>query len=119
MLAYLSEVRHREAFIKIYEKLRLTEKPKFEPARRNTTELERDVEQLKRLLHGILALGGKDLVEKAKKTSGLEDVKIRNLLVKAKTRSEVTKAISRIGEDELKKRQEEYKKLIEENNNNH
>lgn len=115
MLAYLSEVRHREAFIKVYEKLRLTEKPKLEPARRNAMQLEKELEDLKRLVHGIIALGGRDMVEKAKKTA-----EIKNIMLKTKTVREdnLEEMLSEIGEARRKKQQEEYEKLIEENNNN-
>jgi len=117
MLAYLSEVEHRKAFRIVNDILRLTDVP-MRKTRKPTTELERDVEQLKRLIHGIIALGGKGLLEEARKASGLEDVEIKNLLMKAKTATEVTEAISRVGEAELKKQQEEYKRIIAENNNN-
>lgn len=41
--------------------------------RETTTEIERKLEDLERLVHGIIALGGKDLVEKAKRTLELEN----------------------------------------------
>jgi len=115
MLAYLSEVRHREAFIKIYEKLRLTEKPEFKTARRDTTQLEKELEDLKRLVHGIIALGGRDMVEKAKKTA-----EIKNIMLKTKTvrEDDLEEMLSEIGEARWKKQQEEYERIIEENNNN-
>lgn len=111
MLAYLSEVRHREAFIKVYSKLRLTEKTK-EKKPTPTTELERKVYDLeeklanqKRLIHAVYAEFG-DRVEDVRKSLKLEKDQV------------FIRDYPTIEELEEKQRKE-YEKLIEENNNNH
>jgi len=126
MLAYLSEVRHREAFIKVYEKLRLTEK-KQEKKPIPTTELEKRVAELEeksetqaKLLHGIIAVGGREYLEKAEELLKLERIPYMSEEV------EQEEVLGEIGQKRIeakkklpKQQLEEYRKLIEENNNNH
>lgn len=108
MLTYLSEVEHRSAFIRVKDVLRLTELPQRKIGK-DTTALEKEVEDLKRLVHGIVALGGRELVEKAKKVTGI-DAFLRY--------DQLLDAIKLAGEKERKKQLEEYRKLIEADNNN-
>lgn len=112
MLTYLSEVEHKEAFLKVHQKLRLTE-TEMRKRRETTSELERKVEDLQRLVHGVIALGGKDLVEKAKHTLELED---KDLWLRFKD-SSTLEMIKQLGEIRRRKQREEYRKLIMENNN--
>jgi hypothetical protein len=109
MLAYLSEVDHRRSFLKVQDILNLTGIEMRKTAK-PTTEIEKELEETKRLLHGIIALGGREIVENAKTYAKLENIKIRS-----KTPEEI---LSEVGEHQLKKQKEEYKKLIESNNNN-
>ena len=117
MLTYLSEIEHRKAFLRVYEVLRLTEKTTTQKAI-PTTELEKRLEDLERLVHGIIALGGRDVVERARELAQIEtmpyhaeEVEEEELLREAgRKRLEAQKKLS-------KKQLEEYKRIIEENNN--
>ena len=113
MLTYLSEVEHKAAFLKVHQRLRLTETP-MRKRRESATELERKVEDLQRLVHGIIALGGKDFVEKAKRTLELED---KDIWLRFKD-SSALEMIKQLGETRRRKQMEKYRKLIMENNNN-
>jgi len=113
MLTYLSEVEHKAAFLKVHQRLRLTE-TKMRKRRETTTELERRLEDLERLVHGVIALGGKDLVDKAKRTLELED---KDLWFQFKD-SSALEIVKKLGEIRRRKQMEEYRKLIMENNNN-
>jgi hypothetical protein len=118
MLAYLSEIEHRKAFLKVQDVLKLTEIP-MRKTKKPTSELEKELEDLKRLVHGIIALGGRDLIEKAKQVTELEDIDV----IRAET-IPVKESIAKIGETLLETKElskedlEEYKRIIEENNNN-
>jgi integrase len=124
MLAYLSEVRHKDSFIKVYRKIRLTEETK-ERKPIPTTELEKRVAELEeksetqaKLLHGIIAVGGREYLEKAEELLKLERIPyMAEELAQENTLREVgTKRIEH--KKKLTKEQlEEYRKLIE--NNNH
>jgi integrase len=109
MLTYLSEVEHRKAFLKVQDVLNITGL-EMRKTTKPTTELEKRVDELERLIHGIVAVGGREWVEKGKQVAKLE-----NIMLKAKTAEET---LSEIGEHQLKKQREEYKKLIESNNDN-
>jgi integrase len=76
MLTYLSEVEHRKAFLAVHNVLRLTEPKKVVVTSKDTTELEKEVQDLKRLVYGIYALGYGKAVEEAKKATKLEDITI-------------------------------------------
>lgn len=108
MLAYLGEVEHRKAFLRVHDVLNLTGVTMRKTAK-PTTQLEKELEDLKRLVHGLIALGGRDLVEKAKELAQLEIIPYST--------QELSEAISQIGEKELKRQQEEYRKLIASVNN--
>jgi len=71
MLAYLSEIEHRKAFLEVQHILKLTEIP-MRKTRKSTTELEKRLEDLERLVHGVIALGGRDMIEKARELTQLE-----------------------------------------------
>jgi hypothetical protein len=120
MLAYLSEIEHRVAFIKVYDVLKLTEIP-MRKTRESATDLEKRVDDLERLIHGVVALGGREILEKAR---GLADIET----MPYSTREiEVEERIKVIGEKQLETKQklskeqlEEYRRIIAENgNNNH
>jgi len=113
MLTYLSGVEHKAAFLKVHQRLRLTE-TSMRKRRESATELEGKVEDLQRLVHGIIALGGKHLVEKARRTLELEN---KDLWLKFKD-SSTLEMIKQLGEIRRVKQMEEYRKLIMENNNN-
>ncbi len=103
MLAYLSEVEHRIAFLKVHEVLRLTEMP-MRKTKESTTELEERLDVVENILRIMIALGGKELFEKAKQTLKTEDIKMIHDYSEKKPLS--------------KEEQEEYKRIIAENNNN-
>jgi integrase len=102
MLAYLSEVEHRIAFLKVHEVLRLTEMP-MRKTRESATELEERLDVVENILRIMIALGGKELFEKAKQTLKAEDVKMIHDYSEKKPLS--------------KEQLEEYKRIIAENNN--
>jgi len=110
MLTYLSEVEHREAFIKLHERLRLTDVP-MRKTRETATELEKRVDRLERLLN-IIAAMNPDLVRKA-------DENLKNFgytMTVTKDMSLIEK-LGLIDETQRKKQMEEYRKLLK--NNNH
>jgi len=118
MLTYLSEVEHREAFIRVQQRLRLTETP-MRKRRESSTELETRLELLETKLTIIGSLDP-DLVRRVnaliEKTDAFESAdsqwktKIKDMAFNEK--------LSLLAKEKLRKQQEEYKKLIEENNNN-
>jgi hypothetical protein len=117
MLAYLSEIEHRTAFIKIYDVLKLTETP-MRKTSKPMTEIEKDLEELKRLVHGIIALGGREMVEKARELAHIETIPYSTQEI------EQEELIKSIGDRQLETKQklskeqlEEYKRIIAENNN--
>jgi len=120
MLAYLSEIEHRVAFIKVYDVLKLTEIP-MRKTRESATDLEKRVDDLERLIHGVVALGGRELLEKAR---DLADIEIMPYSTKE---IEIEEQIKIVGERQLETKQklskeqlEEYRRIIAENgNNNH
>ncbi|MDH5733665.1 MAG: site-specific integrase [Candidatus Bathyarchaeota archaeon] len=109
MLTYLSEVEHRTAFIKLHQRMRLTDMPMRKRTSQDAAELEERLDKLERLLYGVIAVGGKDLVERAKQMTGIDAFM---------TAKQLEENLIKLGELERKKQQEEYKRLIEENNNN-
>jgi len=118
MLTYLSEVQHREAFIRIYRVLKLTEMPTRKTTKA-TSELEKEVEDLKRLVHGIIAIAGKDTVNRARELAQITTMPYSS------TQLEQEDLIRKVGMKRLNKKQKlsdedlkEYAKIIEENNNN-
>lgn len=113
MLSYLSEVEHREAFIRVHQRLKLTATP-MRKRRETTTELETKLNNLERLIHGIIAMGGKDLIEKAKTALELED---KDVYMHYKN-SPISEIIQQLGKIRQRKQMDEYRKLIESNNNN-
>ena len=71
----------------------------------STTELEERLDVVENILRIMIALGGKELFEKAKQTLKTEDIKMIHDYSEKKPLS--------------KEEQEEYKRIIAENNNNH
>ena len=118
MLAYLSEIEHRKAFLKVQDVLKLTEIP-MRKTRKSTTELEKRLEDLERLVHGVIALGGRDMIEKARELAQIETMPYETQEI------EEEELLREIGDKRLETRQklskeqlEEYKRIIAENNNN-
>lgn len=123
MLAYLSEVEHRVSFLKVHEVLKLTEIP-MRKTRESATDLEKRVDHLERLLHGIIATGGGEYVEKARAMLKLEPLGTEPYETTEMEREEILEEIGRKrleAKQKLSKEQlEEYKRIIAENgNNNH
>ena len=117
MLAYLSEIEHRTAFIKVYDVLKLTETP-MRKTRESVTDLEKRLDDVERLLHGVIALGGREMVEKARQLAHIETMPYSTEQIE---REELIKTI---GDRQLETKQklskeqlEEYKRIIAENNN--
>lgn len=111
-LAYLSEVNLREAFLKISERLRLTEKkPKI--ATKETSELEKRLERLERKLN-LIAVIYPDAEEKANEMLKTLGFITHEQIIKMT----FNEKLDTIVKEEERKQQEEYDKLIAENNNN-
>jgi len=115
MLTYLSEVEHKKAFLTIHNVLRLTEMPITRTTPKDVSDLEKRVDDLERLVHGVIALGGRELVDKAKRALDLMDI---GLLRKQQLEQSLIETLKEIGEEEEKRLKEEYRKLIEAPNNN-
>ena len=111
MLTYLSEVEHREAFIKLHERLRLTDVP-MRKTRETATELEKRVDRLERLLN-IIAAMNPDIVRKAD-----EMLKNFGFTMSVTKDMSLIEKLALIDEKQKAKQLEEYRKLIESNNNN-
>ena len=113
MLAYLSEINLKEAFIKISERLRLTERP-TKKMRESATELEKRVDRLERMLNIIAAIYP-DAVKRA-------DEMLKNLGVTMTAeqfvRMPFTQKLDMIAKEKERKQREEYVRIIAENNNN-
>ena len=128
MLTYLSETEHRKAFIKVYDKLKLTEDEERKTVR-PSSEMEKELEDLKRLVYGLYARGYRHVVQEVKETLLLENLTLREAKPPTKRRSgfippsqDKPKILSieelkQIGKEYLKNQREEYKRIIEENNN--
>jgi len=116
MLAYLSEVEHKEAFIRLHARMRLTETP-MEKATRSESELEAEIKRLQRIISGIVAIGGADFVEKARKI--VEMSELGKMRMKGKPKLSVIDLLETIGKQQELDQQKEYERLIAENNNNH
>jgi len=114
MLAYLSEVDHKEAFIKLHIRLRLTEKPMEKPTK-SESELQAEIRRLNRVISGIVALGGHEFVEKAKKI--VEMSEIGKMRLKTKPKMTIIDLLETIGREKELQQQKEYERLIAENNN--
>jgi len=109
MLTYLSEVEHREAFIKVHERLRLTETP-MRKTKETATELEKRVDRLERMLNIIAAIypDAKTRAEKILRDQGILDT----------GKMTFSQMLAQIAEIEERKQREEYARIIAENNNN-
>lgn len=119
MLAYLSEIEHRTAFIKVYDVLKLTEIP-MRKTRESATDLEKRVDDLERLIHGVVALGGREILEKARDLADIE------IMPYSTSEIVVEERIKAVGERQLETKQklskeqlEEYRRIIADNNHNH
>jgi hypothetical protein len=115
MLAYLSEIEHRTAFIKVYDVLKLTETP-MRKTRESASDLEKRLDELERLVHGIIASGGGEYVEKAKKLTEIDFIKNEEQEEKLK---EIGTQRLEAKKNRSKEQLEEYRRIIAENNNNH
>jgi integrase len=120
MLTYLSEVEHKNAFLEVKEKLSLT-KVSIKPMSVETSELERKIERLERIIAGVVALGGSDFIKKAEQiieTQFTGTMRMKGLKVITEKPS-ILEVLELIGKAQEEKQRKEYEKLIEENNNNH
>lgn len=116
MLTYLSEVEHRESFIRAQQRLRLTETP-MRKRRESATELEKRLELLETKLSIIGSLAP-DLVKRVnaliEKNDAFSTTKWK-MKIKGMTFDE---KLGILAKEELRKQQEEYARIIAENNNN-
>jgi len=115
MLAYLSEVDHKEAFIRLHARMRLTEMP-IEKSTESEGELQAEIRRLNRVISGIVALGGQEFVEKAKKI--VEMSEIGKMRLKTKPKMTIIDLLETIGRNKELQQQKEYARMIAENNNN-
>jgi site-specific recombinase XerD len=114
MLAYLSEVNHKKAFLEIKTVLNLTNgrmKSTIEGKDIKIAELEKEVDELKLTLKVIQGLFGKEIVEKATE----QHVGIGKKSGKLPTVQEIMDMLIEV---ERKKQQAEYEKLLAEKNGN-
>jgi len=114
MLTYLSEVEHREAFIKVHSRLRLTETP-MRKTRETASELEKRVDRLERVIN-IMSAMYPDAVKKAEKM--LEDLGV-TMTAEQFTKMTFGEKLDMIAKEQERKQREEYARIIAENNNNH
>ena len=112
MLAYLSETDLKSAFERISERLRLTEKKASVKESKEATELQKQIDELKKLVHGIAALHGDQLVKNAAETLGIAP---KDLWMRADSLEEIIKMVA---DKEWKKQKNEYQKIIAENGTN-
>jgi integrase len=122
MLAYLSEVEHREAFIKVHDRLKLTETATRKTTMA-TTELEKKVDMLEKLVHLMIGLGGRDLITKALELLPKEEreglmLPVNEVIPEEEKEEQSVHVLEEVAKKLEKKRREEYRKLIESNNNN-
>jgi hypothetical protein len=121
MLAYLSEVDLREAFLRLSERLRLTETPMTRKTK-EATELEKRVIELEKesfrqkAIINILGAMYPNAVERADQMLENYGVTLSPSEMKKLTFNE---KVDLIVKEQERKKQEEYAKLIAENNNNH
>jgi len=116
MLTYLSEVEHRESFIRVHQRLKLTETP-MRKRRESATELEKRLE----LLETKLGIIGNLAPELLKKVDALvEKTKAYRMTGKQWKIKDMTfnEKLDILAKEELRKQQEEYTRIIAENNNN-
>jgi len=117
MLTYLGEVQHREAFLRVYNVLKLTDMPTRKTTKA-TSELEKEVEDLKRLVHGIVAIVGKDTVERARELAQIETMPYHAKEIEREDLIKVVGTKQLEGKQKLSREQlKEYRRIIEENNN--
>jgi integrase len=116
MLAYLSEVEHRAAFIKLHQRMRLVlSDTALAVSAQATTELGAELQRLKRVVAGVVALGGSDLVDRAQRfVDGLDKGTFRI----SKKELSLMEKLELIGKAEEQKQAEEYRRLIESENGN-
>ena len=110
MLTYLSEADLKNAFLKISERLRLTEKKTPVAATPEISDLQRQIDELKKVIHFLAARHGTEIIEDAATELGMEskDVWARG----------IPEVIKILVDKKWKKEAKEYEKAIAENNNN-
>ena len=114
MLTYLSEVEHREAFIRVHERLRLTQRPRRQTSK-DTTEMEERLKMLETKF-AILSSLAPELMKKVDKlVEGTETYRLERWDIKDMTDDE---KLTVLAKERIRKEREEYARLIAENNNN-
>ncbi|MDH5746802.1 MAG: hypothetical protein OEZ21_07615 [Candidatus Bathyarchaeota archaeon] len=88
----------------------------MEKATRSESELEAEIKRLQRIISGIVAIGGADFVEKARKI--VEMSELGKMRMKGKPKLSVIDLLEMIGKQQELDQQKEYQRLIAENNNN-
>lgn len=101
----------RESFLRVSERLRLTERKPSAPTAR-ATELQKEIAQLRKLVHGIAALYGDNIVKDAAEKL---DIPKHDVFMRF---SSLEKILEAVADKEWQKQREEYDRLIAENNNN-
>lgn len=110
MLTYLSEVDLQESFLKVSDRLRLTEKKVSVITSEDTSVLKARVEKLEKLVHGIAALNP-NIVKDAAKMLNMSEW---DLTMTYKTIEEILEAVDKKKWEEQAK---EYEKMKAENGN--
>lgn len=112
MLAYLSEADLKESFVRVSERLRLSEKKPVATTTKETSELQKEIKQLRKLVHGIAALYGENIVKNAAEKL---DIPTHEVFMRY---SSLERILETVADKEWQKQRKEYDGLIAENNNN-
>jgi hypothetical protein len=137
MLAYLSEVNHKKAFLEVKSVLNLTNgriKATVDSKDKEILELQKQVNEQTQLMKAMTSIFGKEILQKAKAQltqEGFREVfvfgdrdntyyahedKTLNFSVK---RDDATELLSKIAELQQKKQKQAYEKMLENGDNNH
>ncbi len=113
MLTYLSEVKHKNAFIEVRETLSLTNgrtKTTMQAKDETIAKLQNRIKELELTIKGMTEIFGEEILEKA-----MKKIQVRKDTGKPVTPLEALRLLGRFRE---RKQADEYRKLIEANNNN-
>jgi len=88
----------------------------MEKPTKSESESQAEIRRLNRVISGIVALGGQELVEKAKKIVELSN--IGKMRLKTKPKMTIIDLLEMIGRDKELQQQKQYARMIAENNNN-
>lgn len=111
MLTYLSEVDLKSAFLKISQRLRLTEKKTPIAATQDISDLQHQIDELKKMIHFLAARHGTEIIEDAAKELGMQPQDV--------WKHGIPEVVKMLIDKQWKKQAKEYERMQLENNNNH